>query len=206
MAPRLSLRELEEASADPVGYRAKLYGTPRQAQGSIYFNALRNAIFNFHKPQWTASQAENYLQERLAGAANAARRDEVLDQLRWYVEEYEARGWATFLTRLTVDVPLPDSAPADLAVSGQIARVDLVPSGEYAGWLLLSGDGRGWRQELRMPLYQEALARKMNVPVDETILGVYAFRNRSVEYTRYSVAEVKAAHLSLEQVIHRLRP
>jgi hypothetical protein len=61
VSPRLPLRELEEASADPTGYRAKLYGPPRQAQGSIYFNALRNAIFNFHKPQWTAAQAERVI-------------------------------------------------------------------------------------------------------------------------------------------------
>ena len=85
MSPRLPLRELDEADADPTGYRARLYGPPRQAQGSVYFNALRNAIFNFHKPRWDAAQAESYLEERLAGAPNPARRAEALDQFRWYL-------------------------------------------------------------------------------------------------------------------------
>lgn len=206
MSPRLPLRELEEANADPAGYRAKLYGPPRQAQGSIYFNTLRNAIFNFHKPQWTAAQAESYLEDRLASAANPSKKAEVSDQFRWYVSEYETLGWTKFLTRLTVDISLPAHAPADLAISGQIARVDLVPSGGYAGWRLLSGDGRGWRRELRMPLSQEALARKMNVPIDEIIVGVYAFRSRSVEHASYSATEVREAHLSLERIVERLRP
>lgn len=206
MSPRLPLRELEEANADPAGYRAKLYGPPRQAQGSIYFNTLRNAIFNFHKPQWTAAQAESYLEDRLASAANASKKAEVSDQFRWYVSEYETLGWTKFLTRLTVDIPLPACAPAELTISGQIARVDLVPSGGYAGWMLLSGNGRGWRRELRMPLSQEALARKMNVPIDEIIVGVYAFRSRSVEHTSYSATEVGEAHLFLKRIVERLRP
>jgi hypothetical protein len=197
---------LEEASTDPVGYRAKLYSPPRQAQGSIYFNTLRNTIFNFHKPQWIAAQAESYLQDHLAGAANVSRTAEVLDQFRWYVREYETLGWTKFLTRLTVDISLSACAPADLAISGQIARVDLVPSGGYAGWILLSGDGRGWRQELRMPLSQEALARKMNVPINEIIVGVYAFRSRSVEHMSYSATEVREAHSSLERIVQRLHP
>ncbi len=204
MSPRLPLRELEEANADPAGYRAKLFGPSRQAQGSIYFNTLRNAIFNFHKPRWTAAEAESYIEERLADAANASRRAEVLDQFRWYVGEYETRGWTKFLTRMNVDITLPSRAPADLAISGQVARVDLVPSGEYAGWIFVSGNARGWRQELRMPLTQEALARNLNVATDEIIVGVYAFRSRSVEHTSYSAAELTAARSSLVRVVQGL--
>jgi hypothetical protein len=204
VSPRLPLRELEEANADPARYRAKLYGPQRQAQGSIYFNTLRNAIFNFHKPQWTAAQAESYLEDRLASAANTLKKAEVLDQFRWYVREYEALGWTTFLTRLNVDILPPSRAPADLSISGQIARVDLVPSGGYAGWIFVSGDAHGWRQELRMPLVQEALAREMNVTTDEIIVGVYAFKSRSVEHTSYSAAELRAVRSSLEQLLQRL--
>lgn len=204
MSPRLPLRELEEANADTARYRAKLYGPARQAQGSIYFNTLRNAIFNFHKPQWTAAQAASYLEYRLANAANASRKAEVSDQFRWYVGEYEALGWTTFLTRLNVDIPFPSRAPADLSISGEIARVDLVPSGGYAGWIFVSGDAQGWRQGLRMPLSQEALAREMNVTTDEIIVGVYAFKSRSAEHTSYSAAELKARRSSLEQLLRRL--
>jgi hypothetical protein len=205
VSPRLPLRELEEANADPVGYRAKLYGPARQAQGSIYFNALRNAIFNFHKPQWTAAQAGSYLEDRLANAANAPRIAEVLDQFHWYLEQYRALGWATALTKLNVNISLPPWAPADLSISGQIARVDFVPSGGYAGWIFVSGAARGWRQELRMPMVQEALAGEMNVTTDEVIVGIYAFQDRFVEHTSYSATEIREARTSLEGLLQRLR-
>jgi hypothetical protein len=205
VSPRLPLRELEEANADPTGYRAKLYGPPRQAQGSIYFNALRNAIFNFHKPQWTVAQAESYLEDRLADAANASRKAEAFDQFHWYLEQYRALGWATALTRLNVNILLPPWAPADLSISGQIAWVDLVPSSGYAGWVFLSGAARGWRQELRMPLVEEALAGEMNVTIDEVIVGIYAFQDRSVEHTSYSATEIRQTRASLEGLLQRLR-
>lgn len=204
MSPRLPLRELDEADADPTGYRAKLYGPPRQAQGSIYFNALRNAIFNFHKPRWDAAQAESYLEERLADAPNVARKDEALDQFRWYLKQYRALGWPKALTRLDLSVPLPPTAPADLSLSGQIARVDFAPSGGYAGWIFVTGTARGWRQGLRMPLIQEALAQEMKVTPDEIIVGIYAFRDRIVEYTTYSANEIRAAQAALEGLLQRL--
>lgn len=206
MSPRLPLRELEEANADPAGYRAKLYGPPRQAQGSIYFNTLRNAIFNFHKPQWTAAQSENYLEDRLAGAPNALRKAEVLDQFHWYLEQYKALGWPTALTRLNVNIPLPPWTPADLSISGQIARVDFAPSGGYAGWIFVNGDARGWRQEMRMPLLQEALAQEMNVPIDGVLVGIYAFQDRVAKHTRYSATEIREARASLDSLLQRLRP
>lgn len=204
MSPRLPLRELEEASADPAGYRAKLYGPPRQAQGSPYFNALRNAIFNFHKPQWTTAQAESYLKERLARTPNAERKSEALDQFRWYLDKYRALGWPKALTRLNLNIPLPPRAPADLSLSGQVARVDFVPSGGYAGWIFVSGTARGWRQGLRMPLVQEALAQKMNVTTSEIIVGIYAFRGKAVEHTSYSATEIREARASLESLLQRL--
>jgi hypothetical protein len=206
VSPRLPLRELEEASADPTGYRAKLYGPPRQAQGSIYFNALRNTIFNFHKPQWTAAQAESYLEDRLANAANAARRAEAFDQFHWYLEQYRALRWATALTRLNPSISLPPSVTPDLTLSGQIARVDLVPSGGYAGWIFASGAASGWQQELRMPILQEALADEMNTTSDDVIVGIYAFQDRSVKHTSYSATEIREARASLESLLQRLRP
>lgn len=132
-------------------------------------------------------------------------RDEVSDQFRWYVGEYEARGWVTFRTRMNVSIPLPSWAPANLSVSGEVARTDLVPSGGYAGWVFLSGDAEGWRNDPRMPLIQEALTQEMNAPTDEVSVGIYALRERSVELTRYSATEIEATRSSLEELLRQLR-
>jgi hypothetical protein len=206
VTPRLPLRELDEAEADPTGYRTRLYGAPKQAQGSVYYNALRNAIFSFHKPRWNVSQAEGYLGERLAGAPNAAKKAETLDQFRWYVEQYETLGWPTALTRLNLRISLPPEGPTDLSLSGQVARVDFAPSGRYAGWIFVSGTATGWRRGLRMPLIHEALANEMNVPTEETIVGIYAFGDRTVNHTSFTADEVAKARSSLEGLLRRLSP
>lgn len=204
MSPRIPLGDLKKASEDPTKYRAKLSNFSGGYRGSVYFNALRNAIFNYHKPDWTATQAEQYLERSLENHPNALRKAEVSEQLRWYVGEYVARGWTTFRTRLNVSVPLPSWASSDLSVSGEISRIDLVPSGGYAGWLLLSGNAGAWRDELRMPLIQKMLAQEMNITSDEITVGVYALREGKVEHTSYSAREIKTAHFSLENLLLEL--
>lgn len=67
MSSRLPLRDLMEASADPARYRAKLSNPPRGG-GPNYFNALRDAIFNYHKAGWTVAQAERYLEGSVTAA------------------------------------------------------------------------------------------------------------------------------------------
>jgi hypothetical protein len=71
--------------------------------------------------------------------------------------------------------------------------------------MFLSGDAGGWRREFRMPLIQEALAQEMNATTDEVMVGVYAFRERTVERTSFSEAQIEAARSSLEGLLTRLR-
>ncbi|MGF1472374.1 MAG: hypothetical protein ACFB50_11645 [Rubrobacteraceae bacterium] len=69
----------------------------------------------------------------------------------------------------------------------------------------MSGGTRRWRDDPRMPLIQEALAQEMAVMADEVTVGVYAFRERRVEHTSYSAAEIEEAHSSVEALLRRLR-
>jgi hypothetical protein len=55
-----------------------------------------------------------------------------------------------------------------------------------------------------MPLIREALAQEMDVTADEVAVGVYAFREKTVEHTRYSATEIERAHSSLEELLRRL--
>lgn len=204
MSPRLPLRELAEATADPDRYRTKLFGPSRQAQGSPYFNALRNSIFYLHKPDWTIVGAQAYLERALEKYPNASRKAEVSDQFAWYVEEFQSSGRRVFRTRLNVNVHLPSWVPDDFLSSGEVARLDLAQSGGYAAWRFASGDARGWRQDTRMPLIQEAVARELDAPTDEVTVGVYAFGDRAVEHTTYSASEIEMARSALEYLLRRL--
>jgi hypothetical protein len=195
---------LAEATADPDRYRTKLFGPPRRAQGSPYFHGLRNAIFNLHKPGWTVVEAKAYLERALEKQPNESRKAEALDQFAWYVEEIQSSGRQVFRTRLNVDVCFPSWVPESFSSSGEVAQLDLAQPSGYVAWRFASGDARGWRQELRMPLIQEAVARELDAPTDEVAVGVYAFGNRVVEHTIYSTSEIEATRSSLEAVLRRL--
>lgn len=204
MSPRLPLRELAEASADPYAYRTKFFGPARRAQGSPYFLSLRNALFNLHKLGWNTAEARGYLEKALEKHPNALKKAETMDQFTWYVRELEGAGRRVFRTRLNVDIPLPSWTPDDFSCSGEVSRLDLAQSGCYAAWRFDSGDARGWQEDLRMPMIQEAVARILDAPTDEITVGVYAFRARSIQYRRYSASEITAARSMLEDTVRRL--
>lgn len=121
------------------------------------------------------------------------------------MEEYQRRrGWVTteIMRRIVIDLPL--WAPADLVISGEISRMDIVPTGGYARWLFRNNDVRGWDRELRMPLIQETIAYEMSVSLEEVMVGVYGFQQQVTDQRNYSIDEVRSARLSLEDLLRQL--
>jgi len=82
-----------------------------------------------------AVQARSYLEDGLAGFRDASKRTKTMERFDWYVEEYQSRtGWVTTETLRRIVVDPPTWTPADLVISGEVPRMDLVPTGGYAGW------------------------------------------------------------------------
>jgi hypothetical protein len=158
---RIPLSDLDQAARDPSGYRARMGAGSRGGFRSGYFNVLRNAIRRFHDAGEDEAQARDYLENGLTRFNDASKRSETMHQFDWYVEEnHTRRGWVTSETMGRVVVELPPWAPADLVCSGEVTRIDIVPSGRLAGWLFRNDDVQGWHRELRMPLIQGALAHE----------------------------------------------
>lgn len=202
--PRLPLGDLEEARRDPGAYRRKLDAAEQKRFGNTYIGALRNAIYRYHRTQ-DADDAGRYLEDRLAAFGSARRNAETLDQLDWYIDDITRRGWPAFQTGLRVAVPLPPEISPDLTCTGQVDRVDVVPSGGYAAWLFRSKAGTGWADELRMPILQHVLANQiLNVPLDEIRVGIYAFQDQWADSRCYSEAEAEAAYGGFENLLARL--
>ena len=204
---RIPLSYLEEALRDPVAYRQRLdqeinaEGLPRQT----YFGALRDAIYRFHKSGDNLIEARRYLQRRLASFASIDRKLETVDQLEWYAENVSHRGWITFQNRLHVEVPLPQRVSSELYCSGEVSRIDMVPTGGYAVWLIRVRGANNVFTELCMPLIQDTVARiTLNVLPSEIQVGVYSFTEQFVNTRSYTRQEIFNAHTELGNLLRRM--
>jgi hypothetical protein len=128
-----------------------------------------------------------------------------MEQFEWYTEEYANRGWPAFETRLRLVLPLPSWAPPDLLCSGEVSRVDIVPAGGYAAWLMRSRGLQNWSRELRMPLIQGALASKaLGVPGNEVRIGIICFEDQLIDLRSYSQREIAGAYSKLEDLLRQM--
>jgi len=201
---KFPLRDLDEARRDPVAYRHKLDYPSDSVQRPTYFNALRDAILKFHKTK-DVVQARAYLEDRLTRFTNVERCKEILAQFEWYAAECVGREWPTFETRLRVVVPLPARAPDDIICSGEVSRVDLIPSvSGYAAWLMRQRGAEEWFDTLHMPLIQDAVARQMGAPISEVHVGVYSFAERMVELRSYEPQEIAQAYSELDTLFESM--
>jgi hypothetical protein len=202
---RLPLSDLQQALADPGKYRHGMDHPEKRFFGPSYFNALRDAIFTFHKTGGSLPAAMDYLENRLDAFKNRHRCEEIIDQCGWYVTDFLQRGLVNIQTRLPIHVLLPPWAPPDLICSGHIARIDMVPTGGYAAWLFRAKDPVGWANQLQMPLIQYALAKTVfGAPLSEVSLGIVSFEERLVDYRTYSEEEIRVAQQMLEALLHSL--
>lgn len=205
--PRLPLGHLEDALRNPPAYRLRMNAGTSSPFGETYAGALRQTIFRYHA-SGDADEAYRYLEQRLAnsGRLRSGRRvNETLENLEWYVEEHRRRAWPTFQVGLRLIVPSSSRAPSDIVCSGEVARLDLMPAGGYAGWMISGDTEPGWESQLRFPLIQNALARTtFGVPDSEVSVGVYDFASRRALLTSYSEPEIRRATRRLGELLRAL--
>ena len=126
----------------------------------------------------------------------------MVEQLEWYIEEVEGRMWPTFQVRPNVSIPLTTRGNAPLSCSGQLGRLDLVPTGGYVAWLFKEDDLGEWEGELRMPLIQQTVAHTLlSVPPSEVQVGVYAFSVRQVALRIFTDREIQEARRELDRLV-----
>jgi hypothetical protein len=200
---KLPLRDLEEAATDPIAYRTKMTSNNASSGPRYgYFNVLRNAIRRFHESGGNETAARRYLQDGIDSFVdNLAKREDTEDKLDWYIDIWRSSSLITVDTMSRITVPLPSRSSSDLTCSGEITRVDIVPTGGYAGWLFRNNNIDDWLNELRMPLIQETLAQTLGVSSSQVTVGVYGFPQRDVQQTTYAPSEIRAAYSSLDNLL-----
>src|SRR5205814_1725076 len=101
-------------------------------------------------------------------------------------------------------VPVRGAAD-DFVCSGEVSRIDLVPTGGYAAWFFVQELEPDWEEQLRFPIVQGTLARvTLKVPHRELRVGVYDFGKRRTVSRRYSSREIAMATHRLARLVRTL--
>ena len=90
-----------------------------------------------------------------------------------------------------------------LELSGLISRVDVTDTG-YQGILLGTKDA-SWKDQLRMPLIQKALAEKYVRPVQDVMVGIQAIDGSSLEVVTFSPSQIREAEREFKDLGERIK-
>lgn len=150
-------------------------------------------------------KAAEYLQDTIlsnfkVNDRNERRLDELVDGLYQYATAFASLG------NVAVEVLKPISVVVGptLTISGEITRLDLVPNGGYAVFVLSRDKGEEWRRQIRFPLIQAHFAVKLNCPLKDVAVGVYSVPNGEHELHRFSVSRVSSAQAEIAKLAARL--
>jgi hypothetical protein len=200
---RVLLRDLRVAFANPAAY-VRSFRPGKQEGGPSKYGMFLFAIGEYHQSE-SLADAEKYLEDRfINNFRNIQELPEYVKKLRHYVREFRNTGNIFVRMRDNIVVPLPPRYK-EFAVSGQAARIDLIPAGGYGVWIF----GRNvpdWKDDPRMPLLQKAYAHKLNVDLGEIIVGIYDFEVGRHASRQYSGTEVETVSKSLRSLLRLLEP
>ena len=131
---------------------------------------------------------------------NEQRMDELIDALYEYASAFESLG------HVAVEVlkPMNLAINPKLTISGEITRLDLIPTGGYAAFVLSRDAGEDWRRQIRFPLIQAHYAKKLNCSLNEIAVGIYSVPDGTHELRRFSALRVSAAQTEIARLAARL--
>jgi hypothetical protein len=183
---KLGHRQLEEFRADPRGF---VSAPPGRAQARFSkHRALQLAIYRYHTRGGNVGEAVAHLGDLYRKFKDRRDLPDRERQLYQYVTSFLQLGSIVASQRLRLSA----NVVANLDITGEIPRLDLVPSGGYAVWLFTK-EHYQWAAELRMPILQRHFAKAMKVPSEQVTVGFYAFDIASHRSHLYSSDEIDRA-------------
>jgi len=189
------------ALANPTQY-ARTFRPGRSNGGPSKYGMFLHAIGVFHKTN-NVSRAQDYLEATFTkNFKNISDLPDYAKKLDRYASEWRLLGNSLVRYRDNVSVPVPERFSAFL-ISGQAARVDLVPPGEYGVWMFIR-DQPDWDEDPRMPLLQYTYAQRLNVAMKSIAVGVYDFETGAYATRRFSIREARAELSKLEGLLDTL--
>jgi hypothetical protein len=196
---KIPLRDLRAAFADPANYVHQHSEKATGRMRATKYGAFRNAVFQYHSSEGNLKSAQDYLEAKFETFKNQAELPEYLVKLSKYAKEFELLGTELVRTRANVALKLPE-AYSDFRVSGQIARLDITKAHGYNVWTFVRGD-TDWKSDPRMPLLQEAAAKRLNADLADVEVGVYDFIAGEHYWAKFSPSQINAVRKKLVQLL-----
>lgn len=165
-----------------------------------YKRVLKLAIGKYHKAT-SPADARQHLRLLIAkhNLKSQGRIDEVEVALDLYMKWHQDSEVSTADT----NTPILLDVGGYLELSGLISRVDVIDTG-YQGILLGTKDA-SWKDQLRMPLIQKALAEKYVRPIQDVMVGVQAIDGSSLEVVTFSASQIREAEREFKDLGERIK-
>jgi|WetSurMetagenome_2_1015567.scaffolds.fasta_scaffold56843_4 hypothetical protein len=163
-----------------------------------YDGATKKAIYNFHK-KLDPAEARLYL-ERAFGSyrlTSTSRMAQALAALTSYMRWYKRTSPVVVGSKLLLDYDLGSG----WRLGGEISRADLDPrTGKY-GCVILGKAPPNWRQQIRIPLIQRALADKLERPEIDISVGYQNLDGTSIELVSFSLKKLDEAEATARELM-----
>ena len=165
---RISHSELAAAQQDfATWWRAKQAPTTGGRRLG-YAQVVKLAIYKYHSLQGNRQGSLAHFDQLVSTRlTNVQRIAQARLQLQAYIDWVEHSGVIVADHRVRLNLPLE----GEVALGGEISRIDMIPTG-YRAVLLMARAPARWRQELRMPLIQLAVASRYDRPAADVKVAV----------------------------------
>jgi hypothetical protein len=195
---RISHTALDACLGNPRHWYVSLRGSASHPYKMGYARALQLAILQYHRG--SAQNAEQYL-DRLVKKHNfkdARRVHKMSSDLNAYIR------WSVLEHLKVVDFKAKISLPLGfLELRGEVGRIDVTKRGYRA--VLFGEPSPTWRQQVRMPLIQLAIAQMYARPAEDVAVGFQELDGSNLQTTVFTAGQISAAQRRFRTLGETLR-
>jgi hypothetical protein len=195
---KISHRELEECRRSPrAWWQGRQSASPFRTFG--YGQALLNAIHRYHRAN-SARAARAHLRQMIdRNFTNERRIEELEADFESYIRWHRRSG----IIVADSNIRLSYSIGAFFDLGGLISRLDITDAGYRA--VILGAGGSSWRDQLRMPLIQSAIAFEYGRPVEEVAIGVQEPSGVTLDDEIFTSEQIVTARREFQQLGEGIR-
>jgi hypothetical protein len=192
---QLKHREIEELQRNLRGWVAKKRAATRVVMKTGYGQATRLSIYRYHRgdSQRRAQQYLTNLLDRLS-LKNESRRDECSDSLVKYIRWREDSNLVYVQDRLRLGMLMSNG----VLLGGEIPLINLNADEETYQAIMLGENAPDWRDQLRMPILQAAVAQRLERKSEDVVVGTQSLDGSRLDLHHYTQSEITEA---VQQVI-----